>query len=62
MTCSQCNTTIAGKALICYKCGAGTTPPRHQAAVTATRNTWGRPAAVAVFVAVVLVLAWWLTR
>ena len=62
MTCSQCGTTIAGKALICYKCGAATTAPRHQAAVTVTRNRWVRPAAVAVIVAVVLALAWWLTR
>lgn len=62
MTCSQCGTTIADKALICYKCGAGTTAPRHQAAATVTRNPWVRPAAVVVIVVIVLALAWWLTR
>ncbi len=62
MTCLQCGTTIADKALICYKCGAATTAPRYQAAVTVTRNRWARPAAVAVIVAVVLALAGWLTR
>ena len=62
MTCAQCGTTIADKALICYKCGAGTTAPRHQAATAATRSRWVRPAAVVgVVAAIVLALAWWLT-
>ena len=58
MTCSQCGTTIADKALICYKCGAGTTAPRHRAAATVTRSPWVRPAAVVVVVVIVLVVIW----
>ena len=30
MTCKQCGTEIAEKALICYRCGAPTTEPRRQ--------------------------------
>jgi hypothetical protein len=46
MICRQCGTEIAGKALICFKCGAATTdpvfqpqagtPPRSRAAFTVT--------------------------
>ena len=28
MTCKQCGTEIADKALICFRCGAATTEPR----------------------------------
>jgi len=28
MTCNHCGTTIADKALICYRCGNATTEPR----------------------------------
>jgi hypothetical protein len=28
MTCRSCGTQIADNALICYKCGAATTPPK----------------------------------
>ena len=61
MTCSQCGTTIADKSLICYKCGAATTAPRHQAAVPVTRNPWVRPAAVVALV-IAIALACWLTQ
>lgn len=58
MTCSQCGASIADKALICYKCGAGTTPPRHGPAAVPSGRTWVRPVAVLVFVAAALALAW----
>ena len=32
MTCRQCGTEIAEKALICYKCGAATTDAKYQPA------------------------------
>lgn len=30
MTCRQCGTEIADKALICYRCGTPTAPPRDR--------------------------------
>jgi hypothetical protein len=38
MTCRQCGTEIAGKALICYKCGAATTDAKYQPAATTPRR------------------------
>ena len=32
MTCRQCGTEIADKAIICYRCGAATTDPVRRAA------------------------------
>lgn len=58
MTCSQCGATIAEKALICYKCGAQTTTPRHQAAVVRSARGWIRPVMLVVVLAVLLGLAW----
>ena len=58
MTCSQCGATIAAKALICYKCGAQTTAPKHQAAAVQASRGWVVPALVAAVVLVAAVLAW----
>jgi hypothetical protein len=38
MTCRQCGTEIAGKALICYKCGAATTDAKYQPPATTPRR------------------------
>jgi len=38
MTCRQCGTEIAEKALICYKCGAATTDAKYQPASTPRRR------------------------
>jgi hypothetical protein len=52
MICRQCGTEIAGKALICFKCGAATTEPAFQPpARTAPRS---RATFVVTFVALVL--------
>ena len=39
MLCKHCGTEIADKAIVCYRCGAGTTDPvRQPAPVTARRS------------------------
>jgi len=52
MTCRQCGTEIAEKALICYKCGAATTDPVHTPAAPAPRRS--RAALVVTFVALLI--------
>jgi hypothetical protein len=57
MTCKQCGTEIADKALICFRCGAATTeprvtPPSHRA----TRRVSRGPLALALIVLVLSAL------
>ena len=55
MRCRHCGTEIAEKALICYRCGAGTTEPRY--GPPAVRHRRSRLAVViAVLVVLLLVL------
>ena len=60
MQCRKCQTTIADKALICYKCGTPTTDAKYQAYVPPrTRST--RPLVYTVVgVALLVLLAWFL--
>jgi len=51
MTCRQCGTEIAEKALICYKCGAATADPVFQPGGTKPRS---RAPFVVTFVALLL--------
>lgn len=54
MVCKHCGTEIADKAIVCYRCGAGTTDPvRQPASVTRRRS----PLLSFVAVAVMLLLA-----
>jgi hypothetical protein len=53
MLCKQCGTEIADKAIICYRCGAGTTEPVRKAAPLKRR---GNPLLSFVTVALLLVL------
>jgi hypothetical protein len=39
MLCKHCGTEIADKAIICYRCGAGTTDPVRQAARVTPRRS-----------------------
>jgi hypothetical protein len=39
MLCRHCGTEIADKAIICYRCGAGTTDPVRQPALLAQRRS-----------------------
>ena len=57
MVCRHCGTEIADKAIICYRCGAGTTDPvRQPAGITRRRS----PLVSFVVSAVMLVLALYL--
>jgi hypothetical protein len=38
MICRHCGTEIADKAIVCYRCGAGTTDPVRQPAVVRSRR------------------------
>lgn len=54
MVCKHCGTEIADKAIVCYRCGAGTTDPVRQPASVARRRS---PLLSFVAVAVMLLLA-----
>jgi hypothetical protein len=47
MRCRTCGTEIADKAIVCYRCGAGTTDPvRQPVAITRQRSLLGLVVAV----------------
>jgi hypothetical protein len=52
MTCRHCGTEIADKAIVCYRCGAGTTDPVRRPA--AVRSRRGRALPLAALVLLVL--------
>jgi hypothetical protein len=54
MLCKHCGTEIADKAIICFRCGAGTTDPVRQPARAPRR---GNPLLGVAVVAVLLLLA-----
>ncbi len=56
MQCRNCNTEIADKALICYKCGAPTTDAKYQPAQIPARGRSGRAGAVATVLALALLV------
>ena len=57
MLCKHCGTEIADKAIICFRCGAGTTDPVRKAVpVKARRN----PLLGFAVVAILLLLAWYM--
>lgn len=60
MQCRKCGTTIADKAIICYKCGTATTDAQYQPYVAPKSGR--RPPLVYVVVAVIVLvlLAWFL--
>lgn len=53
MLCRQCGTEIADKAIVCYRCGAGTTDPVRQPVPVRSRRS---PLFAFVAVAVLLLL------
>ena len=48
MICRHCGTEIADKAIICYRCGAGTSDPVRQPAAVRSRGGRALPAAALV--------------
>jgi hypothetical protein len=63
VTCKHCQTEIADKALICYRCGRSTTEPRVAPPAESSlfeRRGRSRPGiVVAVIMAVVVAVATW---
>ncbi len=66
MTCRNCGTEIAEKALICYRCGKATADPRVKPpadeSVFAPRRRSMWPIVVAVVVVAVMVALWVISR
>jgi hypothetical protein len=67
MICQYCQTEIADKALICYRCGRSTTEPRitppSGGSLFEHRRRWRRApliVAVVILILVALLLAWFL--
>jgi uncharacterized membrane protein YvbJ len=54
MQCRQCGTEIADKAIVCFRCGAGTTDPVRQAVPVKPRRN---PVLSAGIIIVLLILA-----
>jgi hypothetical protein len=51
MICRHCGTEIADKAIVCYRCGAGTSDPVRQPAVVRSRRGRALPLAALVVLA-----------
>ena len=59
MICRNCGTEIADKAIVCYRCGIGTTEPVRKAPEIRQRRS---PLLAVVIVVILLVLAFLLAR
>ncbi|MSO45791.1 MAG: hypothetical protein EXQ59_03355 [Acidobacteria bacterium] len=66
MTCGECGTDIADKALICYRCGHPTTTPRVKPPVDGplTRRPQSRPTrlTIVVLLTVAALVIWFFAR
>ncbi|MEQ1907222.1 MAG: hypothetical protein ABMA15_00265 [Vicinamibacterales bacterium] len=60
MQCRKCGTTIAEKAIICYKCGTATTDAKYQPYVAPDSGRRTPLVYVVVAVIVLVLLAWFL--
>mgnify|MGYP003344374813 FL=1 len=60
MQCRKCETEIAEKALICYKCGTATTEAKHQPYVEPKRGGISPVVWAVIFIALVVLSAWFL--
>lgn len=65
MTCKYCQTEIADKAIICYRCGRSTTeprvaPPSQRSLFEARRRSRLPMIGVVILVIVVVAVAWFL--
>jgi hypothetical protein len=59
MTCRECGTEIADKALICFRCGAAVTEAVHKPApLTKTRRPVMVYVVFAIFVVIAVLLVW----
>ena len=60
MTCRNCGTEIADKALICYRCGTATTEAKYQPYVAPKGRAGSTLIYAVIAVAVLALLAWFL--
>ena len=60
MTCRQCGTEIADKALICYRCGAATTDAVFKPPIAPRRRVSMRTVAIGAGAILLLVAIGWL--
>ena len=60
MTCRNCGTNIADKALICYRCGTATTEAKYQPYVAQKRSGGSTLIYAVIAVAVLALVAWFL--
>ena len=60
MQCRKCGTTIADKAIICYKCGTATTDARYQPFVAPKTRRPSTLVTVVIAVVALVLLAWFL--
>ena len=59
MICRHCGTEIADKAIVCYRCGTGTTEPVRKAVEIRKQRS---PVLAVVIVVILLLLAFFLAR
>lgn len=58
MKCRQCGTEIADKAIVCYRCGQGTTDPVRKAVPIKPKPSPLVPSVVAVILVAIAVYLW----
>ena len=60
MTCRQCGTTIADKAIVCYRCGTPTADTSALRAKPSAQRGWNTIVLAAIVLVALAGLAWWL--
>jgi hypothetical protein len=59
VTCRQCGTAIADKAIVCYRCGAPTADTSAPRAKASGQRNWNAIVLAAIAVVALAGLAWW---
>jgi len=62
MQCRQCGTEIADKAIVCFRCGAGTSDPVRKAVPVKPRRNPFVPAGVLIALLLVALYLWQVAR
>ena len=62
MQCRSCGAEIADKAIVCYRCGAGTTDPVRKAVPIKPRRSSLVPSVIAAILALAAVYLWQLSQ
>ena len=62
MQCRQCGTEIADKAIVCFRCGAGTSDPVRKAVAIKPKRSPFLPAGMIVVFVVLAIYMWQVSR